>query len=55
EFLTGRQIQPFFSRRAAKLRRQGQSTCETDLESNDDDIAASRRRTGLRGHSYASP
>lgn len=40
EFLTARQIQSFFSRRAAKLRRQGQSTRETDLETNDDDIAA---------------
>ena len=40
EFLTARQIQSFFSRRAEKLRRQGQSTCETDLEPNDDDIAA---------------
>ncbi|CAB3991413.1 Hypothetical predicted protein [Paramuricea clavata] len=27
-------------KRAAKLRRQGQSTCETNLEPNDDDIAA---------------
>ena len=41
EFLTARQIQSFFSRTAAKLRRQGQSTGGgTDLETNDDDIAA---------------
>ena len=38
EFSTTRQIQSFFSRRSAKLRRQGQSTGE--METNDDDIAA---------------
>ena len=44
EFLTARQIQSYFSRRAAKLRRQEQSTEETARETNDDNIAAAEEQ-----------
>ena len=44
DFLTARQIQSYFSRRAAKLRRQEQSAEETAWETDDDDIAAAEEQ-----------